>query len=335
MSITIYDIAQKAGVSIATVSRVFNESNNVSAKTKEKILKIADELGYHPQAHAQGLASKKTNTIMVVVPVISNYFFMEVLGGIQKKLFDQHYDLTIFNVSPGNGLFDQIEHIIKRKLAEGYLFISTHLTAEQWKQLQKYEVPLNLIDEHYEGFDSVSVDNIKGAYSAVSYFLNKGYSRIAFLSALETSQPIRDRRAGYQKALEEHNIKLDEDLIFSGDLENRDGFTERGGYEAMMKIISSNKNPEAVFCASDIQAFGAMKAMKDAGQKLPIIGYDDIQLSEYIGLSTVRQPMHEMGLFATQLLLDRIKNPEKSASQTVYTPELILRASTEEKTINI
>jgi len=325
---TIYDIAKKAGVSIATVSRVFNQSTSVSEPTRKKVMAVAEAVGYHPQAYAQGLASKNNNTIMVVVPVISNYFFMEVLGGIQDKLSELGYELNIFNVTADDNLFSQVEHVLKRRWAEGYLFISIHLDDNQWKQLTRFNVPITLVDEHFEGFDSVSVDNVQGAYRATKSLIDLGFRRIAMLSALKSSKPIRDRLSGYKKALEEKNISICEDLIVSGNSLYRDGFTERGGYEAMIKMLSMNDIPEACFCASDIQAVGALKAMKDIGKFIPIIGYDDIELSEYIGLSTIRQPMRDMGFYATQNLIERMKNKDKAISQTIYSPELIHRAST-------
>ncbi len=328
MASTIYDIAKQAGVSIATVSRVFNHSNNVSESTRQKVMAVAEKVGYHPQAYAQGLASKKSNTIMVVVPVISNYFFMEVLGGIQDKLGELGYELNIFNVTADDHLFEQVEHVLKRRWAEGYLFISIHLDDSQWSQLTKYNVPITLVDEHFEGFDSVSVDNVQGAYRATKCLLDKGYRRVAMLSALKSSKPIRDRLLGYQKALSERGIDFCESLVISGDSLYRDGFTERGGYEAMKKMLDMEEKPDACFCASDIQAVGALKAMKDTGKSIPIIGYDDIELSEYIGLSTIRQPMRDMGFYATQNLIERMKNTDKAISQTIYSPELIHRSST-------
>ncbi len=329
MPATIYDIAKEAGVSIATVSRVFNNSANVSEKSKLKVLTIADKLGYHPQAFAQGLASRRSNTVMIVVPVISNYFFMEVLGGIQDKLSEINYELSIFNISPKKDIEEQVQHVLKRRWAEGYLFVSVHLNDESWQKLQKYNVPITLVDEHYEGFDSVSVDNAQGAYRAAKSFFEQGYTKVAMLSALETSKPIQDRIKGYKRALQEFDIPFDEGLIVKGDTMNRDGFTERAGYEAMIKILTTESAPEACFCASDIQAVGALKAMQDTGKHIPIIGYDDIELAEYMGLSTIRQPMREMGFFATQNLIDRMNNPDKAVSQTIYTPELIVRSSTE------
>lgn len=328
MASTIYDIAEKAGVSIATVSRVFNNSSSVSEKTKVKVLAVAEEVGYHPQVYAQGLASKKNNTIMAVVPVISNYFFMEVLSGIQDKLTQMNYELNIFNVTADSNIFEQVEHVIKRRWAEGYLFISIHLDSSKWIQLQKYNVPITLIDEYFEGFDSVSVDNTQGAYKATKSLLKAGYERIAMLSALESSKPIKDRVLGYKQALYEAKIPFCEELVVRGDTLYRDGFTERGGYEAMIKILTLKPYVEACFCASDIQAVGALKAMQDTGRFIPLIGYDDIELAEYMGLSTIRQPMRDMGFFATQNLIERLKNPSKAISQTIYTPELILRSST-------
>ncbi len=328
MASTIYDIAKQAGVSIATVSRVFNQSNSVSERTRKKVLDVAEAVGYHPQAYAQGLASRKSNTIMVVVPVISNYFFMEVLGGVQDKLQELGYELSIFNVTANDNLFAQVEHVIKRRWAKGYLFISIHLQEEQWKQLTRYDVPITLVDEHYEGFDSVSVDNVQGAYSATKSLLDMGFKRVAMLAALKSSKPIRDRLVGYKKALAEKGLPFCESLIISGESQYRDGFTERGGYEGMIKMLKMEEVPEACFCASDIQAVGALKAMKDIGKHIPIIGYDDIELSEYIGLSTIRQPMRDMGFYATQNLVERMKNQGKAISQTIYSPELIHRSST-------
>lgn len=327
---TIYDIAKKAGVSIATVSRVMNKSEGIADKTREKVLKVADELGYHPQAYAQGLARKKKNIIMVVVPVLSNYFFMEVLGGIQDEISNHNYDLNIFNLQ-GNGgdMFPQVENIIKRQLADGYLFISTHMNREQLEKLQKYDAPIALIDESFPGMDSVSVDNEDGTEKAMRYFLDNGLTRIAMISGMKSSKPADQRIKGYKKALKNAGVEVDEQLIVTGASMYRDGFSEQNGYEAMKRLLELPDPPEACFCASDIQAVGAMKAMKEKGIQIPIIGYDDITISNYIGLSTIRQPMYDMGTLATQKLIERMKNGALQPTQKVFAPELILRSSTE------
>ena len=266
---------------------------------------------------------------MAVVPVISNYFFMEILGGIQDKLTKLGYDLSIFNVTgTGEVFFEQVEHVIRRRAAEGYLFISIHLHPDQWDKLQKYPVPITLVDEFYEGFDSVSVDNVQGAYAATKTLLDAGYEKVGMISALDTSKPIKDRIKGYKLAFEDSGKIFDSSLIISGDTDYRDGFTERGGYTAMQRMNELHPRVDACFCTSDIQAVGALKAMEDLDISIPLIGYDDIEISEYIGLSTVRQPMRDMGFIATQTLIERMNNEEKSISQTMYSPKLILRKST-------
>jgi LacI family transcriptional regulator len=330
LSATIYDIAKEAGVSIATVSRVFNNNKNVSDKTRKRILGIADAMGYHPKAFAQGLARRNTKIIMALVPVISNYFFMEVLAGIQDKLTEFDYDLNIYNIKANVDLVQQVEYVLRKGMGDGYLFISIHLEESLWESLKRYDVPITLMDEYHTGFDSVSVDSVEGAYTATQYLLNQNYKQVAMISALPQAKPTRDRVLGYKRALEDAGYLVDEELIVRGDDPDRDGFTEKAGYEAMAKLLNSNKNPEACFSASDIQAVGAMKAMRDFQKRIPMISFDDIQISEYLGLSTMRQPMYEMGALAVDKLMNRIRNRKAMISHTVFSPELIIRDSASE-----
>jgi len=329
LSATIYDIAKEAGVSIATVSRVFNNNKNVSDKTRQKILSIAEVKGYHPRAFAQGLARRNTNIIMAIVPVISNYFFMEVLAGIQDKLSEYNYDLNIYNIKNNVDLLQQAEYVLRKGMGDGYLFISIHLGEIFWESLKRYDVPIILMDEYDSGFDSVSVDSIEGAYTATTYLIKHQNQRIAMLSALPQAKPTRDRVHGYKRAIEDAGYLVDEDLIVRGEDTNRDGFTEKAGHQAMMKLIQMNNPPDACFSASDIQAVGALKAMKDSNRYIPMISFDDIQISEYLGLSTMRQPMYEIGILAVEKLIKRINNPKAMISHTVFSPELIIRDSSE------
>lgn len=328
MSITIYDIAREAGVSIATVSRVFNNSEHVSEKSRNKVLGIAQKLGYHPQAIAQNLARKKSKLISVIVPVISNYFFMEVLEGIQDYLNDLDYDLNIYNIKQTDDIHMQVESTIKRGMAEGYLIVSVHLSEQHWRSLRRLNVPVTLIDEYSAEFDSVSVDSVEGAYNAIQFLLKEGYERIAMIRGYETSKPVEDRLIGYRRSLEDSGRIVDENLIVTGSDSDRDGFNENNGYEAMIQLLQLPEPPDACFCNSDIQAIGAIKAMQDTGTFIPILGFDDIQLSQFFGLSSMRQPMAEMGSMAIKKLLNRIENRDTDVSHTVFSPELIQRKST-------
>jgi LacI family transcriptional regulator len=332
LSVTIYDIAREAGVSIATVSRVFNNSSNVSEKARVKILEIANQMGYHPQAMAQGLARKKSKLISVIVPVISNYFFMEVLEGIQDKVASIDYDLNIYNIKPADDIFSQIDYTLKRGMAEGYIIISVHLSEQQWEAVRKFNIPITLIDEYSSMLDSISVDSVEGAYNATRFLLNEGHQRIAMIRAAENSKPVLDRVSGYRRALEDSGKIVEESLIVTGANMERDGFTETNGYEAMMQLFHLSEPPDACFCNSDIQAIGALKAMQDLGVKIPLLSFDDIQLSQFFGLSTMRQPMNEMGQMAVDKLLARIDNRDAEVSHTVFSPELIVRSSTSNET---
>lgn len=327
MSSTIYDIAREAEVSIATVSRVFNNSSSVTRKTREKVLAVAENLGYHPRALAQSLARKKTKIITVIVPVISNYFFMEVLAGMQDKIADYDYDLQIFNVKIADDLLNQADHIMKRGWGEGYVVISVHLADSEWELLDKYNVPVVLIDEYYPGFDTISVDSIEGAYTATSHLIEQGYTSIGMICAKPDSKPIIDRRLGYRRAMEDAGLLVDPGLIVTGDDMERDGFTENNGYQAMTKLIQNKQPPQACFCASDIQALGAIKAMRENNVKIPVIGFDDLEFSEYVGLSTMRQPMYEMGALAIEKMVKRLEEKQSDITHTVFSPDLVLRTS--------
>ncbi len=330
MQTTIYDIARDAGVSIATVSRVFNNNPNVSSVTRERVLKLAQERGYHPKAIAQGLARRHTKTIMALVPMLSNYFFMEVLAGLQDRISSSDYDLHIFNIkgfTSADELHEQLEYVMRKGQADAYILVSCHLREEQWQALlKKHKVPTVLVDEHHDAFDSISVDSIQGAYIATKYLLDQGYGRIGVIAASESSKPIQDRVDGYCKALIEAGHAKDDARIYRGDDTYRDGFSEMGGYQAMRKILEDPDGPDAVFCTSDIQALGALKAMQDVGRTIPLVSFDDIQIAHFLGLTTMRQPMYEMGTLAIEYLLERLEGAsQEPPKNTVFLPELIVR----------
>lgn len=330
MQTTIYDIARESGVSIATVSRVFNNVPNVSEATRDRVLKIAQDRGYYPKAIAQGLARRHTKTIMALVPMLSNYFFMEVLAGLQDRISNSNYDLNIFNIkgfTSADELHDQIEYVMRKGQADAYILVSCHLRDEQWQTLlKKHKVPTVLVDEYHHAYDSISVDSAQGAYKATKYLLDQGHKRIGVIAASESSKPIQDRVSGYRKAMEEAGFNSNDALIFRGDDTYRDGFSEMDGYQAMIKILKDSEDLDAVFCTSDIQALGAIKAMQDVGRNLPLVSFDDIQIAHFLGLTTMRQPMYEMGTLAVEYLLDRLEGgtayPPKN---TVFMPELIVR----------
>lgn len=328
MSHTIYDIARQAGVSIATVSRVFNKSAKVSTKTREKVLRIADKVGYHPQGFAQGLAGRQKKVIMAVVPLLSNYFFLQVLDGIQDAISETDFELHIYNVKPKEKRISQLKRLLGRKWADGYLFVSTHLSNDEWAEIYELGQQMVLIDDAYQASNYFQIDNKQGACKATDFFLEKGLRRLALITAEKRSIPAAKRQEGFLETLNDYGVDTDSVPIVTGDTTYRDGFNESNGYEAMNKLLALDPLPEAIVCASDIQAIGALSAMKEKDVEIPIIGYDDIQLSRYIGLSTMRQPMSKMGYEGTKVLFHHIEDEHADLVQEAYIPELIHRSTT-------
>lgn len=335
MSYTIYDIAKEADVSIATVSRVFNDSSKVSKVTREKVLAVAEKAGYHPQGFAHGLASRRNDIIIAVVPVLSNYFFMQVLAGIQDKISEYNYELYIYNIKPNEDKLGQIKQLLRRKWAAAYLMVSIHLPDEEWKHLLEFEDPITLVDDAYPKLDSIYVDNVHGAEVATQFLLNKGYLNPGMILPNRNSKPAQDRLKGFNNILSKYKINVTSKNVVTGDTNYRDGYNEQNGYEAMQKMLALKTVPDACFCSSDIQAVGAMGALREAGINMPIIGYDDIKIAEYLGLSTISQPMYSMGEKAVEHIVRRIDNPDEDLLQYVFPTELVKRSSTElEQVIN-
>lgn len=329
MSNTIYDIARQANVSIATVSRVFNDSTKVSKTTRDKVIAVAKEAGYHPQGFAHGLASRKNNIILAVVPVLSNYFFMQVLAGIQDKISEYNYELYIYNIKPNEDKLEQIQQLLRRKWAAAYLMVSIHLPDCEWRHLLEFDDPITLVDDSYPEIDSIYVDNVHGAEVATQYLLKKGYLNPGMILPNRDSKPAQDRLKGFKNILNKYHIKLSPENIVTGETDYRDGYNEQNGYEAMQKMLALDTLPDACFCSSDIQALGAIGALREAGVKMPIIGYDDIKVAEYLGLSTISQPMYKMGEKAVEHIIQRVENPEEELLQYVFPTELVQRSSTE------
>lgn len=328
MSYTIYDIANRANVSIATVSRVFNNSAKVSKTTREKVLAVAEEVGYHPQGFAQGLASRRNNIIIAVVPVLSNYFFMQVLAGIQDKISDYDYELYIYNIKPNEDKLEQIQQLLRRKWAAAYLMVSVHLPDEEWHHLLEFDDPIALVDDAFPELDSIYVDNVHGAEVATQFLLNKGYLNPGMILPNRDSKPAQDRLKGFRNILSKYKINIRTENVVAGETNYRDGYNEQNGFEAMQKMLALENRPDACFCSSDIQAVGAMGALREAEAAMPIIGYDDIKIAEYLGLSTISQPMYKMGEKAVEHIVQRIDNPERELLQYVFPTELVERSST-------
>jgi len=332
MGVTIYDLAREAGVGIGTVSRCLNNHPSVSPETRAKVLGVAKRLSYQPHAYAQRLASKKTNTISTIIPFFTNYFFIEVLQGVQDKAAELGFDLILYGVNNPA----QAEHYLRRSLhrghVDGVMFLSMKFPESFVAKFQQMNLPVVLVDTYHESFDSLRVKNKEGALRATQHLLSLGHRNVAMINATLENEPARERLEGYHAALERASIPIDPNNVFTATVDKQDGFNREAGYTSMKELIkkSSLRNPvTAVFVSSDVQAMGALEAARELGVRIPediaMVSFDDIELARHAQLSTMRQPMHEMGSLALEKLRARMKTPSTTATLTTFLPELIIR----------
>lgn len=335
MGITIYDLAREAGVGIGTVSRCLNNHPSVSAKTREKVLAMARQLSYQPHAHAQRLASRKANTFSVIIPFFTNYFFIEVLQGIQDKASEIGIDLILYGVNNPA----QAEYYLRRSLhggrVDGVMFFSMKFPESYVAKFQQMKLPVVIVDSYHEKFDSMLVKNKEGAMQATRHLIELGHRNIGMINASLETQPAKDRLDGYKKALEDAGIPFNMERVVISANGKQDGFNREAGYESMKEMIRRRGvGPDrvtAVFIASDVQAIGALEAARELGIRVPediaIVGFDDIELAAHAQLTTVRQPMYQMGTLALKMLIDRMKAPEAPPVLSTFLPELVIRKS--------
>ena len=267
-----------------------------------------------------------------VIPMMTTLFFTEVLRGLQDRMARSEFDLLVFSARTLEEVAPQLQRALHRGRSAGVLLFSAPVVNRVREQLSKSEQAIVLVDSFHPDFDSISTDNRRGGEIATRYLADLGCQRIAMIMANPESRPAVDRRAGYEVALGRAGLRLDENLIVSSRNPLHHGYSEASGL-AMETLLSRDTPPEGVFVTSDIQALGVLRAIQKARFRVPddirVIGFDDIIISKYVGLTTLRQPMYEMGVAAIEKLLARIEDPERSTTHTVFSPTLIKRRTTE------
>ncbi len=327
---TIYDIAKAAHVGIGTVSRVLNNHPNVSLATRTRVLNIANRLNWQPHPYARGLARQKTNTILAVVPFFSTYFFVEVLRGVQTKLGQMEYDLILYGISDPHHVDELLKRNSLRMRVDGVLFLSMAIPERFVEQYARLKIPIVLVDTKQKGLDSVFVENVTGARTATRHLISLGHKRIAMLNASMRSQPAQERLEGFRMAMREADLAIDPRLTVSSNSTVLDGFTRESGYELMKELLGlGHDRPTAVLVASDIQASGALWAREEVGLHCPddvaIVGFDDIELASHLRLTTMHQPMFDMGVLAGRKIEERINGSDSPPSSIPLVPELVIR----------
>ncbi len=330
---TIYDVAEHAGVAISTVSRVLNNSQDVSDATREQVMGAIRDLQFRPNRTAKSLAQRATRTIAVAVPTFTTPFHNELLKGVRDRLDEADLDLLLCDLdweAPRKTLFNFLE----RGAMDGLIVAGLPIDEDTGQDLKSLGAPVILIGTKWPPLDSFYWEEEPGVIQAVSHLIEKGHSRIGMITTPHSNR-LRDARVnGYKQALEQAGIDFDDALVAHGETRKHDGFSEESGYEAMNALLDLDDPVTAVFASSDVQAIGAWQAIREAGLEVPddysLVGYDDIKVSRFIGLTSVAQNMHYVGEEATDVLMNRLNNtgPDEPISEMV-TPKLQIRKSTE------
>ncbi|MFC4100955.1 catabolite control protein A [Paenibacillus xanthanilyticus] len=330
MTVTIYDVAREAGVSMATVSRVVNNNPNVKPQTRKKVFEAIERLGYRPNAVARGLASKKTTTVGVVIPDISNAIFAEVARGIEDIANMYHYNIILCNADKRKEKEIRVINTLLEKQVDGLLFMGGAVTDEHLQAFKTANVPIVLCATTDENgvIPSVDIDHEAAAFDAVQALINEGHTRISMISGTLQDPAIGFARfQGYKRALETAGITYDEDLVRIGN------YRYESGTEAMKYFLGLANRPTAVFAATDEMAIGAIHSIQDSGLKVPqdisVISVDNSRMASMVRpqLTAVAQPMYDIGAVSMRLLTKLMKKENVDHAKVVLPHEIVKRQS--------
>ncbi len=326
------EIARKAGVSAATVSRVLNDVDRqkVSEATRLKVLAIARSMRYQPNPQAVSLVTRRPpNAVGLVIPynshVFESFYFTEIIRGAVDATNTGGMNITLFVPRKDAPRDEFHDTLISTGHVSGALLIGTRLDDPSIPAFQEMRLPFVVVNSNFDlpGVSCVDCDNIIGACDAVRHLIRLGHRRIAFISGPDTSSNARDRSVGYRRALDESGIPFDPEIV-------RDGaFEETGGREAMKSLLALPELPTAVFASNDVMAIGALRAIKKEGLTVPddiaIVGFDDIPMAQHLepALTTVHQPIYLVGRRAAETLLAQIH--ESRSEEITAATHLLLR----------
>lgn len=328
--VTIVDVAEEAGVSYATVSRVVNNKPHVKPETRAKVLRAMTRLGYQANLQARSLAGGKSNVIGLLVVDLATQYIGEIIHGIDDVLAANQYELMLYTTHRRKIKESAYVNMMARGLADGLLIVLPREPEAYLQTLRQRDFPYVLIDQFGidESDSSVTATNHQGGYEATKHLIDLGHRRIGIITGWMDMISACHRLEGYRAALDDHNISADESLVYVGN------FTRACGFQGASAFLDLPQPPTAIFASNDDTAFGAVDAVLARNMKVPadisVVGFDDIPMaaSHVPALTTVRQPLEEMGRTATRRLLELIQNTEGDQSRFVLPTELILRETT-------
>jgi LacI family transcriptional regulator, repressor for deo operon, udp, cdd, tsx, nupC, and nupG len=324
----IQQVAQKAGVSVATVSRVLNNATSVSPKTRLKVENAIKDLNYEPSMLGRNLRNSESRLLLVLLPSISNPFYTEIINGIQNTAIANNYNILLCETDSSPQRENIYFNMIKNKLADGVISMDPTVNMQKLTELaENYSVIL--CSEYEEGgsIPYVTIDNELAAYQAVKHLIKLGNEKIALINSDEKFLYARQRRSGYERALKEFNLPIHDEWIY-----HTKELDFQSGIQAMRMLLQLEEKPTAVFAVSDTLAIGALKGINVSGSHVPndiaVVGFDNISFSNMTNptLTTISQPMYKMGTIAANMLITSIKG--EKVENIVLDHELIIREST-------
>jgi LacI family transcriptional regulator len=328
---TILDVALKANVSIATVSRVTNNSaHKVNSSTRERVMKAIRELDYRPNALAKGLLMKRTMTVGIIIPDISNPYYAEIVRGIQDMADRYGYAIILLNTDRNQDRIIKHIYFLREKSADGIIFSGGVIDGEKiLVSLKEFKDRVVVIGRHEADFSSVVIDNVGGAMKAVQHLIGLDHKRIGFIGGPDRSVSAKERLSGFKNALIQNGLAMDKDLIRKGDL------TPKSGY-LLARDLLETKRPTALFTANDQMAFGAIRAARELGMKVPeqlsVAGFDNIPFSSFFdpALTTMDVPMYQIGAAAIEMLVN-LMTGQSSEKLRSFDTRLVVRDSTRKR----
>ncbi|SIS52261.1 catabolite control protein A [Salimicrobium flavidum] len=329
MNVTIYDVAREANVSMATVSRVVNGNPNVKPATRKKVHEAIERLGYRPNAVARGLASKKTTTVGVIIPDISSIFFAELARGIEDIATMYNYNIILSNSDQNKDKEIHLINTMLGKQVDGLVFMGGDITEDHRQEFRNASVPVTLaatLDESMET-PSVNIDFEDAAYEATNLLLSHS-KRVAYVSGPDNTIVNTRKLNGYKKAMKEHGLGIDDELLATGD------YSYDSGLEAAEQLLDLDERPSGVFVSSDEMALGVIHGFQDQGVRVPedieVFGFDNTRLATMIRptLSTVVQPMYDIGAVSMRLLTKLMNKEEVEETNVILPHRIVERNST-------
>jgi DNA-binding LacI/PurR family transcriptional regulator len=330
-SVTIRDVAKKAGVGVGTVSRVLNRNPAVRETTRLKVLAAIEELEFTPSPIARRLSLGKTMTVAVIAPFFVRPSYIARFRGLDAVFAESEYDFILYNVETTSRRDHYFRELARSDKVDGLLIMSLTPTDSTVESFMNANIPTVLVDAAHPRLSHIVIDDLKGGYNATKHLIDLGHRKIAYISdhMYENPfnfQPVIDRYRGYRQALADAGIPFQPEYQRQGEL------SRRVAKKLALELLTLPDPPTAVFAYSDTQAFGALRAAEELNISIPkdlsIMGYDDIEIAEYLHLTTIRQQLFQSGFQGAQLLLDEINNPGKKPQTVVLPTELVQRRTT-------